>query len=58
MRGIDRILIGYVLGNEKARKWLLKKFCQASCIVDREFKKTPLGKIITEKKNDDISKVD
>lgn len=58
MRGFG-IIIGYILGNEKARNWCIEKICQASCIIEQEFKKTPLGQIIgKEKDNDDISKVD
>lgn len=58
MRGLG-IIIGYILGNEKARKWCVEKICQASCIIEQEFKKTPLGQIIgKEKDDDDISKVD
>lgn len=58
MRGLG-LIIGYIIGNEKARNWCIEKICQASCIVEKEFKKTPLGKILEkEKKNDDVSKVD
>ena len=59
MRGFG-IIIGYILGNEKARNWCIEKICQASCIIDNEFKKTPLAKMLTktEKKDDNVSKVD
>ena len=48
MRGL---IIGYLLGNKKARDWLAKKICQASCVIDKELKKTPLGKLLKEKKD-------
>jgi hypothetical protein len=58
MRGLG-IIIGYILGNEKARNWCIEKICQASCIVEKEFKKTQLGQILTkDKNNDDVSKID
>lgn len=58
MRGLG-IIIGYILGNEKARNWCIEKICQASCIVEKEFEKTQLGQILTkDKNNDDVSKVD
>lgn len=58
MRGLG-IIIGYILGNEKARKWCVEKICQASCVIEQEMKKTPLGKILEkDKKDDDVSKVD
>lgn len=57
MRGLGLIIV-YILSNEKARKWCIEKICQASCIVEEEFKKTPLGKILEkDKNNDDISKI-
>ena len=58
MRGLG-LIIGYILGNEAARNWCIEKICQASCLVEREFKKTPLGQILEkDKKNDDFSDVD
>lgn len=58
MRGLG-IIIGYIIGNEKTRNWCIEKICQASCLVEQEFKKTPLGQILKkEKDNDNISKVD
>lgn len=52
MRGL---IIGYLLGSKKAREWLVGKICQASCLVDKELKKTPLGKLLKEKKNDECN---
>lgn len=58
MRGFG-IIIGYVIGNKNARDWIIRKICQASCIVENEFKKSPLGQILTqEEKNEDISETD
>jgi hypothetical protein len=58
MRGLG-IIIGYIIGNEKARNWCIEKICQASCVIEQEMKKTPLGQILEkEKKDDDVSKVD
>jgi hypothetical protein len=58
MRGLGNLIIGYILGNAKARDWCIKKICQASCIIDSELKKTPLGKILKEEKHENISKDD
>lgn len=60
MQGLGKFIIGYILGNKTARDWCIGKLCQASCIIDAEFKKTPLGKMLikTEKKDDNVSKVD
>lgn len=59
MSGLGKFIIGYVLGNKSARDWCIKQICQASCIVDREIKKTPLAKVfIKEKKDDDIQETD
>lgn len=54
MQGLGKFIIGYILGNKTARDWCINKLCQASCIIDEEFKKTPLGKMLikTEKKDD------
>lgn len=58
MRGLG-FIIGYILGNEAARKWCVEKICQASCVIEKEMKKTPLGKILTKEKEDDnVSKID
>lgn len=58
MRGFG-FIVGYILGNEAARKWCIEKICQASCIIEEEMKNTPLGKIlIKEKEDDDVSKID
>lgn len=51
MRGL---IIGYLLGNKKARDWIVEKICQASCVIDKEIRKTPLAKILMEKKDDDV----
>ena len=57
MRGLG-IILAYVMGNKKARDWCINKICQASCIIENEFKKTPLWLMFTENKNDDIPKTD
>lgn len=58
MRGLG-LLIGYILGNEKARNWCIQKICQASCIIEEEMKKTPLGEVLgKDKKDDDVQRVD
>lgn len=59
MRGTS-LLLGYLIGNKEARKWCIKKLCQASCFVDQEIKKTPLGKmLLPEKKgNENVQKTD
>lgn len=45
MRGLG-LVVGYILGNATARKWCLDNLKKASCIIDRELKKTPLGTMI------------
>lgn len=57
MRGLGLIL-AYLLSNEKTRNWCVDKICQASFIVEKELKKTPLWLIFKENKNDDVSKID
>lgn len=57
MRGLGMIL-AYIMGNKKARDWCIDKICQASCIVENEFKKTPLWLIFKDKKDDDVLKAD
>lgn len=58
MRGLG-LLIGYILGNEKARNWCIQKICQASCIIEQEMKKTPLREVLgKDKKDDDVQRVD
>ena len=58
MRGFA-IILAYILGNEKARNWCMKKICEASVAIDKGFKQTPLGKIIKgDEKNDDVRKID
>lgn len=53
------IILGYVMGNKQARDWVVKKICQASCFVEHEFKKSPLGKVfVQERKDDNISETD
>ena len=60
MQGLGKFIVGYILGNKTARDWCIGKLCQASCIIEQEMRKTPLGKILskTEKKDDNVSKVD
>lgn len=48
MRGL---IIGYLLGNKRAREWLADKICQASCVIDKELKKTPIWNILLENKD-------
>lgn len=55
MRGL---ILGYLLGSKTARDWCVKKICQASCLIDKELKKTNLWKLLTEKRDDDISETD
>lgn len=58
MRGFG-LIIGYIIGNKQARDWVIHKICQTSCIIEDEFKKTPLGQIfIKEKEDDDVSETD
>lgn len=65
MRGLYLIL-GYVLGNETARKWCFENLKKASVIIDNELKKMPIGKKIysiipdktMEQKDDDSSRPD
>lgn len=54
MQGLGKFIIGYILGNKTARDWCIGKLCQASCIIEQEMRKTPLGKMLskTEKKDD------
>lgn len=54
MRGLG-LIIGYILGNEMARKWCLDNLKKASVILDKEMKKTPIFKNLSspEKKNGD-----
>jgi hypothetical protein len=54
MRGLG-IIIGYILGNAAARDWCIEKICQASCIIEKELKKTPMAKLIIKDKKDEIS---
>lgn len=46
MRGFG-IIVGYILGNEQARKWCWGQLCKASCVIDQELKKA----IKKDKKN-------
>ena len=58
MRGFG-LIIGYIIGNKQARDWVIHKICQTSCIIEDEFKKTPLGQIFTKEKEDDnVSETD
>lgn len=54
MRGLG-LVVGYILGNATARKWCLDNLKKASCIIDKEIKKTPLGgmllAIVPDKQN-------
>lgn len=59
MRGLG-IIIGYILGNKAAREWCFNKICQASFIIDKEVKKTPLVKLfeVKEKNNEGKNECD
>lgn len=58
MRGFG-LIIGYIIGNKQTRNWVIHKICQTSCIIEDEFKKTPLGQLfIKEKEDDDVSETD
>jgi hypothetical protein len=53
------IILGYIIGNKQTRDWIIQKVCQASCLVENELKKSPLGQLfIQEKKDDNVSEVD
>lgn len=54
MRGLG-IIIGYILGNAAARDWCIEKICQASCIIEKELKKTPIAKLVNKESKDEIS---
>lgn len=47
MRGID-LIVGFLLGNKTTRDWLIKQLDQASRVVEKEFKKSELGKIFSQ----------
>nr|DAU20397.1 MAG TPA: hypothetical protein [Caudoviricetes sp.] len=55
MQGLGKFIIGYILGNEKARNWCIEKICQASCIIEKELKKTPIAKLVNKESKDEIS---
>lgn len=57
MRGFGFVL-GYLLGNKEARDWCIKQVCKASCIIDREVKKTPLFKLFDLKEKTDDGKTE
>lgn len=46
MRGLD-LVIGYIIGNKTARTWCINNLKKASLIVDKEIKKSPLGKLVS-----------
>lgn len=48
MRGLI-IILYCIIGNEKTRNWCLDKICKASCVIEKEFRKT-----FMEKNNDDV----
>lgn len=48
MRGLGKFIVGYILGNDAARNWCIKKVCQASCVIENEFKKSELGKMFSQ----------
>lgn len=45
MRGLTFIL-GFIIGNDTARKWCIEKMNNASRVLEQEFKKSPLGKML------------
>lgn len=55
MRGLYLVL-GYILGNESARKWCFENLKKASGIVDKEMKKIPAFSTLTEKKDCNLKK--
>lgn len=55
MRGLYLVL-GYILGNESARKWCFENLKKASVIVDKEMKKIPAFSTLTEKKDCNLKK--
>ncbi len=52
MRGFG-IIFGYIIGNKDTRDWLVHKICQASCLIDKEIKKSSLGKLFIKENNND-----
>lgn len=51
MRSIPFIL-GFIIGNDTARKWCIAKINDASRVLEKEFKKSPLGKMLKGNDND------
>lgn len=43
------MLIGFLIGNKKAREWCMAKICETSCLIDKEI----LSKM-KKKDNDDV----
>lgn len=59
MRGLF-LIIGYIVGNEKARNFCIDMVKQASCVIDNELKKTPLAKVFIKENKDgnDVQETD
>lgn len=55
MRGLYLVL-GYILGNESARKWCFENLKKASVIIDKEMKKNPAFSTLTGKKDCNLKK--
>lgn len=51
MRGLTFIL-GFIIGNDTARKWCIGKINDASRVLEKEFEKSPLGKMLKGTNND------
>lgn len=51
MRSMPFIL-GFIIGNDTARKWCIAKINDASRVLESEFKKSPLGKMLKGTNND------
>lgn len=56
MRGLTFIL-GFIIGNDTARKWCIAKINDASRVLEKKFEKSPLGKML-KGINDDTRRED
>lgn len=55
MRGLG-LIIGYILGNAQARQWCINMLRQTSCAIEKDFMKTELGKIFSNKQNAEVKR--
>lgn len=46
------LLLGFIIGNDTARKWCIAKINDASRVLEKEFEKSPLGKMLKGTNND------